>query len=287
MRGSFFIPRLLVVAAVLAMISSAGTSLAQTTPPKRPVVAQKPAPEAPKTSPKEGDQPFWRLRVSKASPRMLSLKAKGAPLTEIVSELSKKLSVPVLLSPLMQKQRVTLDFENMPLEGAVRLLAPLPYIDYEVGGDLSGQRRLIGVFLYAFNEEPPSRNVNTSGSMEAVLIEGNTEEGTEAYEKQQQKEENPLRVQFEHNRLSVRARKQPLSVVLYEIASKIDIPFDMKYVSTEVVNVNFSSYAIEDAVQAIAPNVRLLVRTNLTNSETIPLRLALVPPMNSQPSTNN
>jgi hypothetical protein len=214
-------------------------------------------------------------------PTMVTLKAKDALLTEIAAELSKKLKTPVVLSPLMQKQRVTLDFTNVPLEGAVRMLAPLPYIDYELSGDGAMQPHALGIFLYAFNEEPPARDAVAKGSDEAILIAGNTEEGTEAYEKQREKEETPLAVKFERNLVSVRARQQPLSVVLYEIASKVDIPFEMKYESSDLVDVNFSNYTLEQAARALSPNIRLYQRVNLTNYESTPLRLSLVQPANS------
>jgi hypothetical protein len=169
----------------------------------------------------------------------------------------------------------------------VRLLAPLPYVDYELSGAGDAQPKVVAVYLYAFNEEPPSRTAVVRGNDEALLIEGNTEEGTDAYEKQKEKEESPLRIRFDRNQLSVHASKQPLAVVLYEIASKVDIPFDMKYESSELVDVDFSNYTIEQAVRTLSPNIRLYMRTNLTNYETTPLRMILAPPPSAQPSTNS
>lgn len=212
---------------------------------------------------------------------MVTLKAKDAALTEIAAELSKKLKTPVVLSPLMQKQRITLDFENVPLEGAVRMLAPQPYIDYELSGDAATQPRTLGIFLYAFNEQAPERDAVAKGSEEAILIEGNTEEGTEAYEKRREKEETPLAVKFEKNLLTVHANKQPLSVILFEIANKVDIPFEMKYESSDLVDVNFSNYTMEQAARALSPNIRLYQRVNLTTYESTPLRLLLVQPASS------
>jgi hypothetical protein len=269
----------------------AGLSLAQS-PAARP--QQQPAPtkksDPPKAAAKESagdEQPVWNLKVTKGTPRMMTLKAKNAPLRDVAAELSKKLGAPVLLSPLMQKQRVTIEFASVPLEGAARMLAPLPYIDYELSGAGDAQPKVLAVYLYAFNEEPPSRTAVVKGNEESILIQGNTEEGTEAYEKQKEKEESPLRIKFDRNQLSVHASKQPLSVILYEIASKVDIPFDMKYESSELVDVDFSNYTIEQAVRTLSPNIRLYVRTNLSNYETIPLRMMLVPPSTSQPAANN
>jgi hypothetical protein len=281
--------RLKLVSSLILLHLLAGLAAAQA-----PAARAQPAPakknDPPKAAAKEAagdEQPSWTLKVTKGTPRMVTLKSKSAPLSEVAAELSKKIGAPVLLSPLMQKQRVTLDFANVPLEGAVRMLAPLPYVDYEMSGGGDGQPKIMALYLYSFNEEPPARTAVVKGGEEAILIEGNTEEGTEGSDKQREQEEAPLRIKFERNQLSVHASKQPLSVVLYEIASKVDIPFDMKYESPELVDVDFSNYTMEQAVRTLSPNLRLYVRTNLTNYETIPLRLTLVPPARSQPSANN
>jgi hypothetical protein len=270
---------------LLTLLLLAGAAFAQTPvqvkPLGTPEKSNVPKAETPKGDAQKGAaaQPLWRLSVSKeSSPTTVTLKAKNAPLREIAAELSKKLKVLVILSPLMQKQRVTQDFENVPIEGAVRMLAPLPYVDYEISGDPNEPQHLMGIYLYAFNEEPPDRNAAAKGSEEAILIEGNTEEGTEAYEKQREKEDAPLLVKVDKNMLSVRARKQPLSVILYEIAHKVDIPFEMKYESSDLVDVNFTNYTLEQAVRTLSPNIRLYQRVNLTNYESMPLRLMLVQP---------
>src|SRR5438105_2995871 len=77
----------------------------------------------------------WRLKISTGQPRLISLKADHAFASEIATELSRKLDVPVRLSPVMEKARLTIEFTGTPLEGALRMLAPQPYIDYEVTGD--------------------------------------------------------------------------------------------------------------------------------------------------------
>ncbi|MFN2483075.1 MAG: hypothetical protein ABR554_16580 [Pyrinomonadaceae bacterium] len=276
----------LILLPLLAGLALAQSPAARTQPPPAPAKKS----DAPKAAAKEAadaQKPFWNLKVTKGTPRLLTFKSKNAPLPEVAADISKKLGAPVLLSPLMQKQRVTLDFENVPLEGAAGMFAPVPYVDYELSGAGDGQPKLVAIYLYALNEEPPSRTAVVKGNEEAILIEGNTEEGTEAYEKQKEKEDLPLRVKFERNHLSVRAVKQPLTIILFQIASKVDIPFDMKYDSTELVDVDFSNYTMEQAVRTLSPNIRLYVRTNLTNYETTPLRMMLVPPASSQPSTEN
>jgi hypothetical protein len=280
-----------VLAPVVACVGLAGAAAARQQPaqskPAAPVQAEsrKPAAVQGGVAQRPRGASTWQLKVSKGTPARISLKAKDSPLTEIAAELSRKLDAPVFLSRVMQQQRVSHEFTDMPLEGAVRLLAPQPYIDYEVSGEPAAQPRPIGVYLHALNEEPPDPSAVVKGESESLLIQGHTEEGTEAYEKAREKDDLPLRVKVEKNYLSVRARKQPLIAVLAEIASKVDIPFEMKYESGDLVDVDFNGYSIDQAVRSLAPNIRLYMRTDLTSYENRPLRLVLVAPASSQQTT--
>ncbi len=208
--------------------------------------------------------------------RAIDLKANAALVAEIAAKLSKEFDIPVLLSPVMQKARVSIEFEGMPLEGAVRLIAPQPYVDYEISGDGSTMPKIVALYLHAINEPPPSESAVVRGDSEAILISGNTEEGTDRAAKED--EEVGLSVKIERNHFTVRARKQPLTAVLFEIANKVDIPFEMKYDSSEVVNVDLNNATIEQVVRTLSPNIRLYQRTDLQTYETRPLRLVLAQP---------
>jgi hypothetical protein len=229
-------------------------------------------------------KPAWSVKVTKKAPVSLSLSAKNGRLTEIAAEISQRLKVPVILTGLMQQQNVTQEFEALPLEGALRMLAPQVYVDYELSSDGGKQPKVIGIYLQGMNEPPPAEAAVVKGDSQAILIEGNTEDGMDTTNTADEEKE-PLHVSVEKNQISVRARKQPLTAVLYEIASKVDIPFEMKYESTELVDVDFNNYTMEQAVRTLSPNIRLYQRTNLTNYEVRPLRLVLVPPANNQQTT--
>jgi hypothetical protein len=220
----------------------------------------------------------WSVRMSKAAPHTFTVKAKEAPLSEVAGEFSRLLKVPFTLSPLLEKQRVSLDFSGMNLESALRMLAPQAYIDYVAGGD-DLQPKALAVYLHAFNERPPSLTATVKGNSEAILIEGDTEEGVGDEETRKKREaENPLRVTFAQRQLSVRARKQPLTVVLFKIASEIGVPFEMRWESPDLVDVEFDNYSIEQAVRTLSPAVRLYYRMDLQSFDVQPLRLALVAP---------
>lgn len=265
------------VASAQAVQSKNGSAPA--TPKATPAPAQKEgasAASATQATPKK----TWRLQVSEGAPPTLSLRATKTPLSEIAVELGRRLKVPVYLSPLMEKQPITLELTGMPVDAVLRSLAPQSYIDYESGGDNPAPKPL-ALYLYSANEPAPALNTIVKNTSQALLVEGDTEEGTEEYEKRQAQEDNPLRVTFANKQLSVRARKQPLSVVLYKIAAELGIPFDMPGVSNEIVDVSFSNYTVEQAVRALSPSVRFFFRTDLQTFEIQPLRLALV----AQPRT--
>lgn len=277
---------LILPAAVLAQ------SRTQTTQPASPDTQSKPAAEnekvtatdkAEKQTPpsaetaksKEAKGKFT-LKVASGHVRAVDLRANAASVAEIAAKLSKEFDIPVLLSPVMQKARVSIEFEAMPLEGAVRMIAPQPYADYEISGDGSTMAKIVALYLHALNEPPPSESAVVRGDSEAILISGDTEEGTESAAKDEQ--ETSLSVKLERNQFSVLAKKQPLTAVLYEIASKVDIPFEMKYDSSEIVNIDLKNATMEQLVRTLSPNIRLYQRTDLQTYETRPLRLVLAQP---------
>ncbi|HEX8458031.1 MAG TPA: hypothetical protein VF656_12095 [Pyrinomonadaceae bacterium] len=276
------------LAGALLLAAPASVSAQQPKPPAAKPPAEQPAPAAKQTPPAARPSAAtaakpWSVKVSKKTPASISLTAKDGSLSEIAAEIGKRLKVPVILTPLMQKQRITQEFTDLPLEGALRLLAPQVYVDYELSGD-GAQPKPIGIYLQGMNEAPPAEASVVKGDSEAILIEGNTEDGLDATNVKDE-EKLPLRVTVEKNQISVKARKQPLTAVLYEIASKVDIPFEMKYESTELVDVDFNNLTMEQAVRSLSPNIRLYQRTNLTSYEVRPLRLVLVSPANNQQTT--
>ena len=220
----------------------------------------------------------WTLRMSKEAPTTFTLKAKEARLGEIVEEMGRLMKAQVFVSPLLAKEQVSLEFSGMPLEAVLRMLAPQAYIDYEVGGGQE-QPRALAVYLNALNEKPPSATQVVQGTSEAILIEGDTEEGTGDEEAQKKRdEENPLKVSYTRNNLSVRARKQPLTIVLFKIASELGIPFELRQDSPEVVDVDFTNYTVEQAIRGLSPAVRLFYRTDLQSYDVQPLRIVLAAP---------
>jgi hypothetical protein len=268
------------------VLSAAGFALALALMPATIFAVQKPGADA-KPAPagqaaaKPSEKP-WSVKMSKGAPYTFTVKAKEVPVTEITGELSRLLKVPFTLSPLLSKQKVTLEFGGLNLEATLRMLAPQSYIDYVAGGPGGDEPKALAVYLQGLNEQAPAANATVRGASEAILIEGDTEEGTDSEAQRKKEEENPLRVNFANNQLSVRARKQPLSVVLFKIASEVGVPFEMRYESSELVDVEFQNYPLDQAFRSLSPGVRFYYRVDLQTFQVQPLRLALLSPASAQ-----
>ena len=238
----------------------------------------KPNPTTAKTDdPKSPAKAPFTLSVKSKPILNISLKAEKARLGEIGEALSKRLKIPVMISPGLEKELVSTEFSELTLEPAMQLLAPSVYIDYEIRTGSGAPPRPLGVFFYGANQgEPPVTAVVTS-STQSLLIEGDTEEGVEPETDEQRKklEEQPLRVSYVNSLLSVKAKKQPLVFVLLKIGEQLGIPVDIQSESDAVVDVDLNKMSVEDVVQQLGPNIQLFLRADLTRSERRALRLAL------------
>jgi hypothetical protein len=263
-------------------LSTAGFVLAVACTPASVFAAQQagsaPKPADAAQSPAKPPAKSWSVRVSKGAPYTFTVKAKESPLSEIAAELARVTKVPVTLSPVMAKQKVTLDFAGLNLEATLRMLAPQCYVDYVAGGEGGDEPKPLALYLQGVNERPPATTAAVRGASEAILIEGDTEEGTDSEAQRKREEEDPLRVTWANNQLSVRARKQPLSVVLFKIASEVGVPFEMRFESAEMVDVEFQNYPLDQAFRSLSPGVRFYYRVDLQTFQVQPLRLALMPP---------
>jgi hypothetical protein len=271
--------------------SAAGFALALALAPAPVFATQKAGPEA-KPAPQSPARPEggaqqkpaakpWSLKMSGEAPHTFTVKAKDAPVSEIAAEMSRLAKVPITPSPLVSKQKVSLDFGGLPLEAALRMLAPQTYIDY-VAGEGAGEPRPLAVYLQGLNEPPPPATAAVRGTSQAILIEGDTEEGTDTDSQRKKEEEDPLRVSFANNQLTVRARKQPLSVVLFKIASEVGVPFEMRYESPELIDIEFQNYPLDQAFRSLSPGVRFYYRVDLQTFQVQPLRLALLSPASAK-----
>ena len=217
-------------------------------------------------------RPEFTLQVSNEGLIGVSLKAEKASLPRIAADLSRKLKVPVLVGRSIQTNEVTVDFKDLTLEPALHLLAPQVFIDYEINPAPGVPSRAVGIYLNGLEDPEPAVGALVPSKSETILIEGHTEEEAPKVD------EEPTKIVYEPNSLTVSAKRQPLSVVLYRIADEMHIPFELKWETTELIDVNIDKLPLEEAMPRLSPNVRLFVRANLQKFERQPFRMVLVRP---------
>jgi len=223
----------------------------------------------------------YTIKTRKSPILNISMKAEKAKMSEVAQELSKQLKVPVFLGPERQNELVTLEFSELTLEPALQLMAPTVYIDYEIDTGSGALPKPLGIYLFDTNQgEPPLTSV-VNGATQSMLIEGNTEDGVEPETEEDKKklEEQPLRIQFKDNLLSVKAKKQPVALVLLKIGEELGIPVDIQDQNvTTVIDAEISKLTVEDVVRQLSPQIRLFVRADLTHAERRALRIVLAEP---------
>ena len=219
------------------------------------------------------------LVVLRSPQTLITIRAENARLHQVATQLSEQLNVPVVVSPKLRLKLLTLRRAKAPLETFLKDLAPLVYVDYlQMSGENSAPR-CQGIFLYAQFEDAPAQAANVQPQSQAFLFSGDTEEVTTPASAT---ENLPLRILTVQGLITIVAHRQPLTVVLYEIASKFKIPFEMRYESRETVNLAVQKTSLQDALPSFPAGVQYYYRLNLINLETTPLHLLLASPMNKE-----
>ena len=251
------------ISLLLLLIAFAPTAGAQQAPDKKP--EKKPA-------------FVWTI---KTRPILnLSLKAEKASMAEVAHALSDKLKVPVFLGPERQEETISIEFSELTLEPALQLMSPTVYVDYELDTGSSNPPKALGIYFFDQNQGEPPASAVVSGSNQTLLVEGNTEDGVEPETDEAKKklEEQPLRVHYENNTLTVKAKKQPLPVILLKIGEELGIPVDIQNERLDPIDADITKLPIEDVVRQLSPNIKLFYRADLTRAEKRALRLVLAEP---------
>ena len=220
------------------------------------------------------------IKIKKRPILNISIKAEKAKMSEVAEELSKQLKVPILLGPERQNELLTIEFNELTLEPAMQLMSPTVYVDYEIDTGSGAPPKPLGIYFFDANQGEPPLTAVVNGSMQSMLIEGNTEDGVEPAtdDEKKKEEEQPLRISFKDNLLSVKAKKQPLQLVLLKIGEELGIPVDIQATEVAVIDAEFSKLPIEDLVRQLSPHIRLYLRADLTRAERRALRLVLAEP---------
>jgi hypothetical protein len=252
------------------------------------VLAQQPAANEQKTPAKETaaqDQkpakPGFQWTIRTKPILNLSLKAEKAGMAEVAQALSQRLKIPVFLGPERQKETISIEFSELTLEPALQLMSPTVFVDYELDTGSMNPPKPLGIYFYDQNQGEPPITAVVTGANQSLLIEGNTEDGVEPQTDEEKKrvEEQPLRVRYENNGLTVKAKQQPLPVVLLKIGEELGVPVDIQNERLDPVDIDISKLSIEDAVRQLSPNIKLYYRADLTRAEKRALRIVLAEPV--------
>jgi hypothetical protein len=246
---------------------------AQSTPPVEPTLPAQSKQQPERSEVKQQPNRKFKLKIEEGDVIGVSLKADKVRLSEVAAEFSKRLKVPVILGPSLEKESVTMEFTDFTLETALQLLAPCVYMDYEIRSGTPAKR--LGILLFGRNDPKPAANAVVQASSQGFLIEGNTEDtGTDS----KFEDDDVLQVELDRNYLTVKSKKQPLTVVVLTVADVLGVPAEIKYDSDEIVNTEIKNILFEDAIPKISPNIRLYVRDDLSRFERTALKVSIVPP---------
>jgi hypothetical protein len=271
------------------------TPATQSPRPKTPAVQQQPpvTPKSdskaaqPKAKPSAPKRPTFRVDSMTTPYMAVSVHARKASITEVTAEISKQLKIPVVLAPKIKQELVTTDFDNFPLEAALRLLAPKVIIDYMISGGegpVPSKKEAVAVYLMALGESPSREGPYIFNKNGAMLMVG-TVYATEEEEKAAlELKKSMLQVVEANGVFDVRAEKQYLTDVLQEIADKARIPFSV--VTTDggqleidkMVTWDIKAVTLEQLTRGWLPNgIRLYSRVDLQSYVEKPLRLTIEP----------
>ncbi len=260
---------------VLVCVASFAIAVAQK--PSTPEADAKQAAKDKKADAKPGGKPAFVLNVQTHPILNISLKADKANMQEVAQALSKQLKTPIFLGQQRKTEPLTIEFSELTLEPALQLLSQTVYVDYEIDTSSIDPPKPLGIYLFDLNQGQPPLTAVLSGT-QSMLIEGNTEDGVEPQEDEKNKEEPPLRIVFKDNLLTVKAKKQPLPLVLLKIGEEIGVPVDIQQQTMETVDSNISKLPVEEVVRQLSPNIRLYLRADLTHAERRALRMVLAEP---------
>lgn len=265
--------------ALAAEPAFSATQVAATATPRAPVTGV--ATPTPKPTP-----PAFTLKVTPQ--RVATLTAKEAKAADIGVSLAKELGVPVRMSPLVARRAVTLKLTQVPIENLFLALAPQVYIDYEVRWD-QAQEDWVGVELTGFNEREPATPVEQkaflvlAGSTEDENVTEETIAAEQAGRDEEKLKKDPPRegpvldISVKNGLVSVRARRQMVTAILLDVASKAGLGFETRgELDHALIDLDVRDLPVEQIPAAVArPGVALLMRRNLTTGGTRPVAMLL------------
>jgi len=192
------------------------------------------------------------------------------------------------MSPLVARQFITSKLSQVPIENLLLSLAPQVYMDYEVRWD-QAQEDWVGIELTGFNEREPRTPVEQK---DFLVLAGSTEDESvteetiakdqadrdeEKLRKEPAKEGPVLDVSVKNGLVSVRARRQMVTAILLDIASKAGLGFETRgELDQALIDLDVRGLPVEQIPAVVArPGIALLMRRNVTTGGNRPVAMLL------------
>lgn len=275
------------LAAVLASPAGAVMARSQSVgagPKQPPPTSARPAPPAPSPA---GAAAFT---LTVTPQRLVTMAAEKAKAADIALGLEKQLKVAVRMSPLVARQVVTRKVDRVPIEDLLLALAPQVYVDYEVRWDRP-QEDWVAIELTGFNEREPDTPVEQKAFL---VLAGSTEDETVTEEtmardqsvkdeeklgKDPPKEGPVLDVSVKDGLVSIRARRQMVTAILLDVASKAGMGFETRgQLDEALIDLDVRGLPVEQLPATLArPNFGVLMRRYLTAGVSRPVAVLLGP----------
>jgi len=279
---------------LFASASASGITIQQQ-PGNSKTTAEKPAATT-RGNPQK--RPAWRVKViENLGAPFISVHAKKVPLADIASEIGRQLKIPVHLTDKAKQQSLTTDFDDFPLEQAVRRLSAHAVIDYVMNGGADpmypATKKALTIYLLGQDEKPPDvppwimKDPNTE--MWVGMVYATEEEEKQALEVRKK----DLQVAYKDGLFTLHVHKQFLTDVLEEMAAQARIGFNILTTNgaqkeiDQVVTWDIAAVSLEELTNTWFPSgIRLYWRADLANDSSKPLRLTIEPNQNAQAEQN-
>lgn len=246
---------------------------------------QTPAPSPkrnePKAAPAAPPRGSLALTVKGGILGTVDIQARQVEAKAILERLKAELKIPLVASTLVAGQRVDLSMKGTTVIALLTALAPVVLADLEVAAN-PDDAQWKAIHLIGYNEKEPERELKPAG----ILIAAGTinEDGTvtlpdpdaadkiaaKGLEEEPQDADKPrLAVVVSDGRVSLKSRRQQLVTLLHEVATRAQIPFDIRgEVDMVPVDIELKDLPLRDLPVALGrTGVRLVIRRNLSTGE--------------------
>lgn len=250
----------------------------QSEQPPKPESKPSAAAKAPKVEP----TPFpFRLRGGLQG--TVDIQAVQVETRLIADRLRQELKIPVQATAVVAAHKVDLTLKGAPLSLLLSSLAPVVLADIEVSGDRTADIWK-AIHLVGYNEKSPAKPIEQVGFLVAAGVTDDPsvtaedlkaredKEAAKGLEGEEQEREKPsISVSAQDGRVSVRARKQFLAVLLNEVAARAAIAFEIRgNVDMVPVDIEIRDLPLVDLPVALGrAGVRVVIRKDLNTGEEV------------------